>query len=337
MSNNMKHKIVEQQCSVCGHTFSLQYHSDGTYTYLSGPCDCEAEFHPLGPSLSEWLEQIRAGHRYYDKFGKEIKAGMTLRHNCGDTEKVHECSDSSGIADLGFQASNPWFVKLHPEWAIEYYPLSQFKLSEWEIVEPAAVYSDPTGIVHCGHCHTELYCTDTGDMPKTCPGCKKELSWGVFKPNCIYKVSIHTDAYKPRRCSKKNWEPGTMNDYMAAINGWNTIEHSLKEVEWRLYLFQGNNHLISEWVEEKADYSDEYKAWLQQPCNIITYLDKLCGLERTQLTSGYGYMQGYFRVAKVLAELEENGTVKIPFKWLYDTRQYCKNMDGCYMQITKEG
>ena len=28
-------------------------------------------------------------------------------------------------------------------------------------------------------------------------------------------------------------------------------------------------------------------------------------------------------------------TVKVPFKWLYDIRQYDKCMDGCYMEITK--
>lgn len=52
-------KQVEQQCSCCGHRFSLMYWPNGTYTYLDDPCDCEADFFPLGPSLSEWLEQIR--------------------------------------------------------------------------------------------------------------------------------------------------------------------------------------------------------------------------------------------------------------------------------------
>lgn len=34
-----------------------------------------------------------------------------------------------------------------------------------------------------------------------------------------YKMIINTDTYKCKRCSKKNWEPGTLNDYMIAING----------------------------------------------------------------------------------------------------------------------
>lgn len=34
-----------------------------------------------------------------------------------------------------------------------------------------------------------------------------------------YRFKINTDSYKCKRCSKKNWEPGTMNDYMLAIYG----------------------------------------------------------------------------------------------------------------------
>ena len=29
-----------------------------------------------------------------------------------------------------------------------------------------------------------------------------------------YRVTISTAAYKPRRCSVKNWEPGTVNDFI---------------------------------------------------------------------------------------------------------------------------
>lgn len=55
-----KHKRVTQECTVCGHQFDLMYHSDGTYTYLDEPCECEAEFIPYGPSIAEWLEQIKS-------------------------------------------------------------------------------------------------------------------------------------------------------------------------------------------------------------------------------------------------------------------------------------
>lgn len=29
-----------------------------------------------------------------------------------------------------------------------------------------------------------------------------------------YKMIINTDTYKCKRCSKKNWEPGTLNDLL---------------------------------------------------------------------------------------------------------------------------
>ena len=55
----MKRKIVKQECWECGHTFSLIYYEDGTYTYLDAPCGCKADFFPLdGPSITEWLERI---------------------------------------------------------------------------------------------------------------------------------------------------------------------------------------------------------------------------------------------------------------------------------------
>lgn len=46
-------------------------------------------------------------------------------------------------------------------------------------------------------------------------------------------------------------------------------------------------------------------------------------------------MQGYFSIDKIIEKLKAEGIVKIPFKWLYDIRQYDKAMDGCYMEITK--
>lgn len=54
-----KQKIVEQQCTSCGRIFALMYHSNGKYTYLDDPCECEAEFIPLGPSIYEWIEQLK--------------------------------------------------------------------------------------------------------------------------------------------------------------------------------------------------------------------------------------------------------------------------------------
>lgn len=158
----------------------------------------------------------------------------------------------------------------------------------------------------------------------------------------MYKVIINTDKYKKRRCSKNNWEGGTMNDYMQAVNGWKTTEKNLKEVYWRLNLFQGINWLISEYDENNPDsydgiesfgMSEEYTKWLHKRCNEIIYYDKLCGLKRTQAPSGYGCMQGYFNINGKITELKETGKTIIYLHELYDSRQYYKNMDGCYMMI----
>lgn len=48
-----------------------------------------------------------------------------------------------------------------------------------------------------------------------------------------YRVKINTDSYKCKRCSKKNWEPGTMNDYMLAINGITRTIYTKRELIWR--------------------------------------------------------------------------------------------------------
>ena len=152
----------------------------------------------------------------------------------------------------------------------------------------------------------------------------------------MYLVRIKTDAYKNRRCSAKNWEPSTMNDYMKAINGWHTTEEDLLRVRWRIMMFHGVN-----WVSEEYDansqnahgMSDRYTEWLNHECNKVVYTDRLCNCERQQVPSGYGIMQGYFSIDEKIKELVENGYVRIYFRDLYDTRQYCNNMDGCYMEI----
>ena len=68
-----------------------------------------------------------------------------------------------------------------------------------------------------------------------------------------YQMRINTDAYVLQRCSKRNWEPGTMNDYMVAINGLTRTLKNLKEAMWQLELFGGNSFLTSE-------YSDDNKS-----------------------------------------------------------------------------
>ena len=47
-------------------------------------------------------------------------------------------------------------------------------------------------------------------------------------------MTINTDNYKCGRCSKKNWEPGTRNDYMITINGITRTLYNMREVMWQL-------------------------------------------------------------------------------------------------------
>lgn len=150
-----------------------------------------------------------------------------------------------------------------------------------------------------------------------------------------YKVVINTDAYVCKSCSKKNWEPGTMNDFMIAINGWHSTERSIKEVIWRLKMFAGYGWNNEEWDNENNCLRADYQKWKAKKCNTITYLDRLCGFERTREITVYGFAQGYLDISRVIQELKENGVAKIPFSVLYDPRQYYRGMNGCYMEITK--
>lgn len=73
-----------------------------------------------------------------------------------------------------------------------------------------------------------------------------------------YKMIINTDTYKCKRCSKKNWEPGTLNDYMIAINGITKTLYNMREVMWQLKLFQGCSFLSSEWSEDNPKENFAY-------------------------------------------------------------------------------
>lgn len=69
-------------------------------------------------------------HNHKDKHGNKIEAGMTLRHVDGELEYVHETVEG----DLGFNASNENHISFN-ELERKLYPLFQFDLAEWEIVE----------------------------------------------------------------------------------------------------------------------------------------------------------------------------------------------------------
>jgi predicted transcriptional regulator len=149
----------------------------------------------------------------------------------------------------------------------------------------------------------------------------------------MYKISIDTNNYKNLKCSKKNWENGTVNDYMNALNGWNRKVNDIQEVIWQIEMFAHNCHTNC-WDNEKEDYTEKFKQWSTDE-NKITYYDNLCEFNRESKIEVYGFAQGYFDIEKILKELEEKNIIQIPFKWCYDLRQYSKNMNGCYMQIEK--
>lgn len=68
--------------------------------------------------------------KYFDKHGEEIKAGMKIRHDDGDIERIYATADD----DLGVNASNEAWLERHGG-NRELYPLYQFDMKEWEIVK----------------------------------------------------------------------------------------------------------------------------------------------------------------------------------------------------------
>ena len=52
--------------------------------------------------------------QYFDKNGKEIKAGMKILMEDGSIEMVYDTEDQYGNPNLGINASNEEFLKLHP-------------------------------------------------------------------------------------------------------------------------------------------------------------------------------------------------------------------------------
>lgn len=141
-----------------------------------------------------------------------------------------------------------------------------------------------------------------------------------------YLLRIDTSSYKNKRCSKSNWGPGTINDFMHALNGWRITERSLKGVKRRLCIFTGSL------CEEGVDYE-----WCQKNHGIIQYHDKLCDIIRTAYVSPYGFKQGYLNTGSTIEKLKKEGYVKIPFSSVYDARQYDHHYDGCYLEITAVG
>lgn len=96
----------------------------------------------------------------------------------------------------------------------------------------------------------------------------------------------------------------------------------MREVMWQLELFRGNSFLMSEYdennKEENYHLSDRYVKFLSK--NTIKYYDRLCGFERTQYLSEYGWMQGYFNIGEVMEKLKAEGIVRVPSFLSYDVQ-----------------
>ena len=148
-----------------------------------------------------------------------------------------------------------------------------------------------------------------------------------------YRFTVNTDAYRCAPCSKRNWESGTRN--MLAINGRTGIERNLREVRWLLDMLRGNTWISAEYSAERGGMSERYETWLNRKSHVVRFTDRLCGFDRTQHLSGYGFMQGYFDIDEAIRTLRNSGVVRVPFSALYDIRQYDHAMDGCYMEIRK--
>ena len=71
---------------------------------------------------------------YVDKNGIEITAGMTIQMADGSHELVYDTQDAYGNADLGINASNEEYLERHPFASREYYSLSNFDMSEVEVI-----------------------------------------------------------------------------------------------------------------------------------------------------------------------------------------------------------
>ena len=70
---------------------------------------------------------------YFDKNGKEITDGCTIRYENGRTEKVYLTTEG----ELGTDATNPYWIKSGKAIPCEYgiYPLGSLETDEVEVVE----------------------------------------------------------------------------------------------------------------------------------------------------------------------------------------------------------
>lgn len=140
----------------------------------------------------------------------------------------------------------------------------------------------------------------------------------------MYEVRINTDSYRPLIVTDRYKENGTVNDFMKAINNWNCIETSLRDVRYRIMLFAGN-----------CCYGSEgYEKWFSEKGQIV-YRDNVCNCNRVDNVSPYGRKLSYIDADALLKRLEVNGKIRIHFRDVYEAKQYRKNYDNCFIEIKK--
>ena len=76
--------------------------------------------------------------KYYDRNGAEVTIGSKLYFILDDcVEEVYAINDGYGEYDveLGINASNPDYLRNHPDAEQEFYPLWQFDHHDYELVK----------------------------------------------------------------------------------------------------------------------------------------------------------------------------------------------------------
>lgn len=120
---------------------------------------------------------------FYDKCGVKIQPGHILYCSADNSyHLVHETQTSSGDCSLGITATNPDFLKHHPDADIEFYGLSEFSTDDtFEVVNHLDCPTDELrsllelDSILKGRGGKLCWKVDTVCMDIFCPVCNKHL------------------------------------------------------------------------------------------------------------------------------------------------------------------
>lgn len=82
---------------------------------------------------------------YLDCDGEVIKPGDIILWQDGSIDKVYKCGDRQ----LGVCATNPAYLKRHPDTEITYYPLDNFARSEYQLYKRRKDAEKDEGVKVC--------------------------------------------------------------------------------------------------------------------------------------------------------------------------------------------